>query len=392
MTLSTPEPIRKLRQRPQGTSLCNWRLRPHSSWSFQNVRELIPTVNVSAKKWLLTNPPSEYLPPTPITESGNDLIKWLEASESDSMVILKDGKKQWQWEAPHCDITKPHIIFSISKSITAILTGILADQKILNPEDTVYKYLPDTKGTAYEDCSIQHLLDMSVALDFTEDYMNPDGDYFRYRNATGWNPVDQTEEKQDLESFLYGLGKANFHHGEIFNYKSPNSDLLGLLIERASGIPYAELLSQLIWQPMGATSDGYVTVDSVGLSRGAGGVCVVANDLALIGQLILDNGFKGTQSIIPESWIADTMSQGNQSAWLKGGFIELLPKGNYRNQWYQVGDDHQCLVGLGIHGQWLLINPATSVVIVMLSSRTEPLNDQADVFTLKTLLELSSAF
>ena len=377
-----------LLHRPQGTDLGNWRERPYSAWAFQNVRELLPTANIRSAGTKPKDDDCANIEP----EDAESLVRKLEDSQTDSMVILKEGRKQWQWCAAHCDISRPHIVFSVSKSITAMMTGVLVGQGLIDPKKSVHHYLPGTKGSAYEDCAVQHVLDMSVSLDFTEDYLNPGGDYFRYRNATGWNPVDQINPPTGLEPFLYGIGKAGFEHGDIFNYKSPNSDLLGLLLERVSGVYYADLLSELIWQPMGAATDGYVTVDRAMLGRGAGGICTTVDDLARFGQLVLDHGAIGTRSIIPESWIVDTKTQGDRNAWLKGDFVKLLPRGNYRNKWYQVGNEDQCIMGLGIHGQWLYLNPETRVVIAKLSSQGQPLDDATDTANLGMMESLSQAY
>jgi len=375
---------------PQGTGLGNWRLRPYNTWSFQNVRQLIASANIKAS--IDPVPLSTDDPPKAPVVEGVDIEAQLTHTETDSLVVLKDGKKVWQWAAPYCDPSRPHIVFSISKSITAMMTGCLWGQGMIDLDKPVCFYLEGTRGSGYEDCTVQQLLDMTVALGFEEDYLNPDGDYFRYRNATCWNPVDQTADAPSMEQFLYSIGKADYPHGEKFAYKSPNSDLLGLLIERVAGLPYADLLSQLIWQPMGAETDGYVTVDRAMLARGAGGVCVTIDDLARFGQLVLNHGALGTRSIIPERWIVDTISAGDRHAWLKGDFTGLLPDGRYRNKWYQSGDPSQSYLALGIHGQWLLINPSTSVVIAKLSSQAEPLNDDVDAETLKLLLNISKSY
>ncbi len=373
-------------QRPAGTDLGNWRIRPYNTWSFQNVRELVPSANISAGQPGVISAQSEAFANPKI--EGINLVAELESLESDSLTILRGGEKIWQWNTPHCDLQKPHIVFSISKSITAMMAGCLWGQGLIDLEKPVSFYLEGTKGSGYESCTVQQLLDMTVALQFEEDYLNPGGDYFRYRNATCWNPVDQTADAPSLEMFLYSLGKADHEHGEVFSYKSPNSDLLGLLIERTAGVPYAALLSELIWRPMGAERDGYVTVDRNFLARGAGGICVTADDLARFGQLVLDRGARGTQSVIPEAWIADTISNGNRDAWLKGDFSALLPQGQYRNKWYQIGDADGCFMGLGIHGQWLFVNPTTETVIVKLSWQSAPVDDVLDARTLQLLMML----
>lgn len=384
-----------LQQRPDGSSLNNWRLAPYSQWAFQNLRELIPSALLSANK--TASPLEQNHSDIPgalkfACAGGADLDTVLTESETDCMVILHRGKKVWQWSAAHCDVARPHVVFSISKSITAMMTGILVGQGLIDVKKPVVYYLPGTSNSAYEDCSVQQLLDMTVALAFEESYLDATGDYRRYRDASGWNPVDQNNPGPSLETFLYGLGKADYAHGEIFNYKSPNSDLLGLLLERAAGVPFADLLSSLIWQPMGAETDGYVTVDREMLARGAGGICVTVDDLARFGQLILDGGTANNQSVIPESWIRDTLTQGDRDAWVKGDYAYLLPNGCYRNKWYQIGNRQQCYMALGIHGQWLYIDPGPSVVIAKLSSQPEPVDDDLDLKLLEIFAELSHSF
>ena len=379
--------------KPAGTDLSNWRLAPYSAWAFQNVRELIPTAPINAAADSIEFPAdsSDLITNLDCTALGiKDLPAFLERSHTDSIVVVKKGAKRWQWQAPHCDVSKPHIVFSISKSITAMLAGILVNQKLIDVGQTVSYYLPGTQGSAYEDASVQQLLDMTVALDFDESYLDATGDYQRYRNATCWNPIDQTDPGPGLEEFLYAIDKLDDDHGQQFRYRSPNSDLLGLLVERVAGLPYAQLLSSLIWQPMGAHTDGYVTVDRNTLARGAGGICITLDDLARFGDLMLNKGSVNTLSVIPESWIDDTLNKGNRDAWLKGDFSVLLPQGCYRNKWYQIGNRDNCFMAIGIHGQWLYINPVTSVVIVKFSSQPEPVSDQLDLKWLE-LLSLMSA-
>lgn len=376
-----------------GANLSNWRLTPFSKWGFENVRQLIPTANIATSRQSKPLPSADSGLSADIelacTQGGN-LEQYLTDSFSDHMVILRRGQKIYEWHAPHSNSNQPHIVFSVSKSITAMLAGILVEEGILDVTQSILHYLPGVKGSGYKDCSVQQLLDMTVALAFEESYLEPTGDYRRYRDATGWNAVDQTRPRPDLETFLYGLKKSTAEHGEVFDYKSPNSDLLGLLIERAAGIPFAELLSAKIWQPMGAETDAYVTVDQSQLARGAGGICVTVDDLARFGQLILDRGVVGQRQVIPASWIEDTMTRGDRDTWLKGTFASLLPNGCYRNQWYQSGDPERSLIAIGIHGQWLYINPASELVIARLSSQPEPLDDALDILTLKLFSELTN--
>ncbi len=377
--------------RPPGTDLSNWRTPPYSRWAFQHVRQFIPSASIACGNGRRLPENTEPLPSRLILPDGTrlELTELLADTETDSLLVLRNGEILCRWAASHTDLERPHIVFSISKSITAMLAGVLVKQGIIDIHRTVCHYLPDCRGSAYEDATLQNLLDMNVALDFTEDYLNPDGDYFRYRNATCWNPVDQTTASDTLEPFLYSLQKAGFRHGDVFNYKSPNTDILGLVLERAADQPYAELLSGLVWKPLGTTQDAYVTLERGFLARSAGGICTTIEDLARFGQMMIDEGAVGSQQVIPESWVADTRNQGNMTAWQRGDFRPLLPDGCYRNNWYQLRDADRCFLGLGIHGQWLFLNPTTRTVIARLSSQTQPLDETLDTRVMAAFKVLS---
>ena len=101
---------------------------------------------------------------------------------------MKGGKLVGDWFAPHMDFGARHIIFSISKSLTAILAGILEGEGVFDPEAPVTQYIPEAAGSAYGDATVRHVLDMTVSLDFEEAYLDPESAFARYRRATLWNP------------------------------------------------------------------------------------------------------------------------------------------------------------------------------------------------------------
>jgi len=386
-----------IRRNPQ-TDLNNWREAPHSQWSFQNVRELIPTAPISCDDGspelnIATFDFADLKFDSP--QGSVDLPSIAERSHSDSLVILNRGKLVYQWSAPHVEASNPHIIFSISKSLTAMLAGIIEDQGELDPSRPAVHYLPKTKGSAYEHCTVQQVLDMTVSLNFEENYTDKESEYVRYREATAWHPARSPGEALDLETFLYSLRQGDRPHGQAFSYHSPNSDLLGLILQRVTDMPLANLFSDLLWQPMGATSDGSITVDRKGLARGAGGICITAIDLAKVGQLFLNDGYAKGQQVISERWLHDTRFNCDQGAWNLGNYKQRMPNGNYRNKWYQLGDADGSICARGIHGQLLYINPTRDVVIVRLSSHPDPINDRATAMVIaafeKISLELSLA-
>src|SRR5208282_6881813 len=105
------------------------------------------------------------------------------------------------------------------------------------------------------------------------------------------------------------------------------------------GRRYADLISELIWRPMGAARSAYITVDRLGAPRAAGGVCATLRDLALVGQLMTNGGARGGKPVLPRAWLDDIAANGDPQAWAAGEFALDLPGGRYRSQWYVAGGD-----------------------------------------------------
>jgi CubicO group peptidase (beta-lactamase class C family) len=290
---------------------------------------------------------------------------------------MKGGRLVGDWFAPHMEFGARHIIFSISKSVTAILAGILEGEGVFDPEAPVISYIPEAKGPAYGDARCRHVLDMTVSLDFEEAYLDPESAFARYRRATLWNPGGGTES---LREFILTLQRLAEPHGQTFRYRSPNSDLLGMLLEQASGKRVSELLAEKLWLPLGAASEASITVDMEGTARTAGGISVTPRDLARVGEMMRQGGMANGRRVVPEAWVRDTVATGGSSeAWQRGTMAFLFLKGKYRNKWYQTGADSGAFCGIGIHGQWLYVNAKAEVVIAKMSSQPEPVDDRLDV-------------
>ncbi|TKD21667.1 MAG: serine hydrolase, partial [Mesorhizobium sp.] len=361
--------------------LGNWRESPFSRWSFQNVGELVPSARVAAvpASGEASARALDGLLGERVTLAGGPetVAAFLTCSDTDALTIMKGGKFVGDWFAPHMQFGARHIIFSISKSLTAILAGILEGEGIFDPQAPVTRYLPEAAGSAYGDASVRHVLDMTISLDFEEAYLDPESAFARYRRATLWNPGGGTES---LVDFILTLQRLAEPHGRTFRYRSPNSDLLGILLERASGQRFAELMHEKLWLPLGATSEASVTVDSEGTARTAGGISVTPRDLAQVGEMMRQGGTANGRRIVPEAWVRDTVSTGGDSeAWQRGTMAFLFPQGRYRNKWYQTGAASGAFCGIGIHGQWLYVNPKAEVVIAKMSSQPEPVDEPLDV-------------
>lgn len=272
----------------------------------------------------------------------------------------------------------PHILMSVSKSMLGLLAGILAEKGVLAIDAMVTSLVPELKGSAFEGATLRHLLDMRAGLDFNEDYLATSGAIIEYRKSTNWNPLGPGETPSDLRSFLPTLRDTFGPHGGKFNYTSPCTDLLGWAIERAAGRRYADLMSEMLWRPMGAAHSAYITVDRLGAPRCAGGLCTTAMDLARVGQLLVQGGRRGERAVVPGGWIDDIERNGDTAAWEAGNFGPFYPgrKMHYRTKWYvEHGPSSPLLFGMGIHGQNLFVDRGRQLVIAKFSSQAPPLDE-----------------
>jgi CubicO group peptidase (beta-lactamase class C family) len=372
-------------------TLANWRLAPFNQWSFQNVRELVPSAGIASSSATETLQTLGALAETTFDLNGMEIgmERFLQAAETDILLVLKEGKPLIGWQAPHADAGRPHLVFSISKSITALIAGILNSQGVLDFEAPLVSILPEAEGSAYGTATLRQLLDMRLSLDFEEAYTDPSGGFARYRRATLWNPLGG-EEPQSLHDFLMSIKKGDDEHGGPLRYRSPNSDLLGIVVERATGRRFSELAAELLWQPIGATGEAYVTVDAEGSPRTAGGILMTAHDLARIGEMMRQGGAAGSRQVVPETFVRDTLENGDKEAWKNGDFADLFAEGSYRNKWYASGEESGAFAAIGIHGQWLFVDPSRAVTIVKFSSQADPNNERVDQLNLFFFRQLAA--
>jgi hypothetical protein len=384
-----------MRTRPTELNLSNWRTPGNSCWAFHHVREIIPSEEIARGDEVgrldrEINPAVAALTLAGLGGADWSLQRWLGESNSDALLVAHNGKLVHEWYADEAIEENPFIVFSVSKSMTATLAGVLVEQGLLEPAKGLVDYIPELADSGYRDASVQQLLDMVVSIDFTEDYLATSGNYLDYRTATAWHPCAVDAIDQNLHDFLCSIGRGKGAHGVRYEYKSPNSDLLGWVLERASGARLASLFSRFLWQPMGAEANAYITVDRKGHPRTAGGICVRPRDLLRFAELARNRGYANGKQVIPRSWIEDCSDGGSLETWQAGESSKEFPAGSYRNKWYQTGNEHRVMLAIGIHSQWIYINPVTEVTVVKLSSQDEPLRLDLDDINLQAFTRISN--
>lgn len=239
--------------------------------------------------------------------------------------------------------------FSVAKSITSTLLGAaIRDGSISAVTDPVTKYVPELKGSAYEDVTVADALEMRSGVRWNEDYANPDSDLGRLANAI-------VHDRDTLVADLAALPREA-PPGSRFLYKTGESDLIGIIVARATGKPLAQYLSEKIWAPFGMERDA-AWVTTGGMEVGGCCLSMTLRDYARFALFFLKNGTVGTGQVLPADWNHEATKIYTRSVF--EGF-------GYGYQWWPHRDGSY--YALGIFGQSIFIDPARELIVVTLSA------------------------
>lgn len=361
---------------------------PALRWSVAHMRQFMPTVNVSrglgASIPVITNFKSDIDKVKFVPLGETKLMTWEESLEkvyADGVIIMHHGKIVYEKYFGALTIDGQHAAMSVTKSFTGTLGIILAKEGLIDTEKTVSFYVPELKNSAFGDATVRQVMDMTTALQFSEDYADPNAEIWKF-SAAG-NPLPKPKDYDGPRTYYEYLPtvKKNGIHGDAFGYKTVNSDVLGWIIARVTGKSVAEVLSERIWRKIGAEQDGYFSVDAIGTSFAGGGFNLGLRDMARFGQLILNNGKVGQEQIIPKTAIDDIKKGGDKKAFEKAGY-SLLKGWSYRNMWWITNNDHGAFCARGVHGQVIYVDPKADMVIVRFASNPVAGNAANDPYSL----------
>lgn len=240
--------------------------------------------------------------------------------------------------------------FSAAKTVVALLIGIAVDEgKIKSLDEPVGNYIPEFNSQGKEKITIRHLLMMASGLDWEESSKNPLSE-----NAESYYGTD-----------LYGLvtrQKAISPPGKVFNYQSGNSQLLGYVLEKATGKSVAEYTQEKIWKRIGTEHEAYWSLDKEnGDEKAFCCLYATARDFGRLGKLILQNGRYNNAQVIPLWYMKELSVTPNLET------EEGVPNKRYGlHIWTYQGEDTPIYYCRGIKGQYLISIPEENLVIVRL--------------------------
>jgi CubicO group peptidase (beta-lactamase class C family) len=285
----------------------------------------------------------------------------------DGLLILKNGNIVFEKYYNHLNEDKPHLMNSISKSVVGLLAGKIENDGIIDFSQTISHYIPELTESGWGPDSLQAVLDMKDGSNYTEDY--PDfTTTFRLQDCViGWIEADYCPKNLAIGGydFFPTIDRDESNVGK-FNYRSGSTDVIGWVLEEATGKSLATLISENIWRPMGAEHDAYITVDKSGFALASRGMNSTLRDLSRMGLLVLNKGIAFGEQVIPAAYIEDMHAQSGDSNWPYKASENANPF--YRSFWWGKGNEERDLNGVGIHGQFLRISPEAGIVIAMYSS------------------------
>lgn len=284
-----------------------------------------------------------------------------------SMVVLKGDTllHEHYWNNMHADSV--HLDMSVTKSFTSMLAQIAVAEGKLDMQAPVVKYLPELKGTAWHSATVQEVSDMRTSLIMdTPAHTSWDN---RMTLSQSYNTdAGVTDYPNGVSDYLPLVKDYNQPMGKKYEYQCANTEVLGKVVEAATGQKLANLLEQQIWQKVGLENDAYLMADHAGGAIASGGLNASTRDLARVGKMLLNDGknYRGEQ-VVPSAFIKQMLAGNDtvRNAW-KLSKEAALADGWYIDQFRVLNiGEHKILAMVGIHGQVVAMDKASGVVIAM---------------------------
>ena len=374
-------------------NLLNWDTGPYNRWSFQNVRAMAPTVDVPRGTGPVIPFASDVQDFSALTFPSVDgaqktVGQCLTETYTDGFVVIFRGEIVTELYFNDMTPASLHLAQSVSKSVVGTLTGIIHGEGLLDLYAPLVEIVPELASCGYADATLEQVLDMQSGVRFDETYTAKDSDIARVDLAAGWRPSPDPAKRPSLRDIITGLPKIR-PHGEKFEYRSIETDLIAWVLERATGQGLADLVSTRIWSRIGAERDAYFTVDQAGSALADGGFNATLRDYARFGTMMLNGGRVGDSQIVPAGWV-DAIGQGDPSKF-HDPYTWLSVNGAYRQQWWLHDVAEGDFMARGVFGQLIYVNRKHDFMAVKLSTWPDYLNPHFSADTLRALRAIREA-
>jgi CubicO group peptidase (beta-lactamase class C family) len=278
--------------------------------------------------------------------------EYMAAYRVSGLLVLKDGQIVLEKYALGRKPTDRWTSFSVAKSVTSTLVGAaIQDGKIKSLDAPITDSIPELKGSAYEGVTVRQMLMMSSGVKWNEDYADPNSDVAKAGQQVtepGVNP---------MVSYLRKLPRDKAP-GTTWHYNTGETDLVGVLVSKATGKSLAEYASEKIWKPYGMEQDGVWMSDPGGQDRGGCCISMTLRDYGRVGLFALGGGVAGGKPIVPATWMAQATSKQIENYGADG-----KPIGGYGYFWW-LNRPVGAYAAIGIFGQSIITFPKDKLIIV----------------------------
>ena len=369
---------------------------PKLRWTVCHIRELMPTTDVSrgigAPSTLNYELDKNIDALTFMPTNSKRPMTWkqsLDANYTDGIMVMHHGKVVYERQNGCLNELGNHAAMSMTKSMTGLLAEILVTEGKLDDKALVASIIPELKNSGFGDATVRQVMDMTTALDYSEDYADPNADIWQYSEAA--SPLPKPKGYSGPNGYFEYLQtvKKQGQHGAEFNYRTINSDALGWIISRTTGKAVNELLSERIWQKIGAEQSAYMTVDAKGTPFAGGGISAGLHDMARIGSLMLNKGEINGERLFPAAVVDNIEAGGDKNAFAKAGYKQLT-NGSYKSMWWLFNNPTPIYAARGVHGQTIYVDPAADMVIVRFASYPDASNSKIDPTSLPAYKALAN--
>jgi len=359
------EPIGSVREVYDGT------LSPEMAvQTFRNIHRLFPSRVVPRS----TSPRPLPVAAEPLGDIAFDddgttysIDEFLEANRVAGLLVLQHGEvKAERYRLGNTERTR-WMSMSVAKSMTSTLTGAALKEGLIGSlTDPVTQYVPALAGTAYDGASVRDVLLMSSGVQWSETYTDPASDRRRLLEA------QIAQKPGGALEVMAGLPRA-YEPGTHNTYNTGETQIAAEVLRSALGEPLSDYLHKRIWQPLGMEADAtWWTESPDGVEIGGSGFSATLRDYGRFGQFFLEGGVVDGQSILPAGWTTEATTP------------KTLANGeplDYGYLWWpevsETGRRDLAYEAEGIHGQFIYINPAVDLVIVLWSAHPHPTGGRA---------------
>lgn len=333
--------------------------------NFPHMEKIFPTHVVAAGATVRALPAGT---PLPLADATVDAF--IAEQNVAGLIVVQDGKVRLERYARGYGPEGRWTSFSVAKSFTSTLVGAaLRDGYIKSVDEPVTKYIPELAGSGYDGVTIAQLLTMTSGVKWNEDYTDPTSDVARMF-------LEPVPAGQDPTIWFMRRLPRETEPGKKWVYKTGETNLIGVLVRKATGKTLAEYLSEKVWKPWGMEQDALWMVDQTGGEVSGCCLSVSLRDYARMGMFALDGG----KGVVPDTWFADSTRAHAEVA--PGGF-------GYGYQWWVYPGGR--FGASGIFGQTILVDPSTKTVIAISSAAPKATDRTYSMARLQFMLRVLTA-